>query len=42
MPVHDAAKCRAQQCHHHQAPLVPRDVPAPANGEDWPAHEVTR
>lgn len=42
MPVHDAAKCRAQQCHAHTGPLVPRDVPQPANGAEHPPHEVTR
>ena len=42
MPVHDAADCRAQQCHAHQAPLVPRDVPHPANADTYPPHEVTQ
>ena len=27
MPIHEAADCRAQNCHAHRAPLVPRDVP---------------
>lgn len=39
-PVHDAAKCKAQNCHHHgPAPLTPRDVPHP-NSDDYPPHEV--
>ena len=36
MPVHDVADCRAQNCHHHPGPLVPRDIPAPVNAPDWP------
>ena len=42
MPVHNAADCRAQQCHHHQPPLEPRDVPPPANGSEHPPHEIDR
>ena len=40
--VHEAADCRSQQCHAHQAPLVPRDVPHPANADTYPPHEVTQ
>ena len=39
MPVHDAADCRAQQCHAHRAPLVPREAPRPANDLDHPPHD---
>lgn len=34
MPVHEAANCRAQNCHHHREPLMPRDVPHPNDQED--------
>ena len=42
MPVHEAADCRSQNCHAHHGPLVPRDVPAPGNGVEYPPHEVIR
>lgn len=41
MPVHEAAKCKAQNCHLHD-PMEPRDVPHPANGDTCPPHEVER
>ena len=39
MPVHDAADCRAQNCHHHREPLVPRDAPHP---DDQPSDPTRR
>ena len=34
MPVHDAADCTAQNCHHHHGPLAPRDLPHPDSDQE--------